>query len=253
MLAFNTFLKRKILLINTGYYSERWINYLKKRKIKNLNIIDYKDIDKVRGKFDWIVFVYVETATCTKFNIKKIYIIKKKLGSRLLLDATASIALERNHELADVLFFSSCKGLKVPTGLGFIAFDKKIKKYKSNDFWYDYSTHADSKYTLGYNCISALHAISKKHKDYKKKIIFANEFLSKYAFQKSKPLIGCRLIHRLKNKNLSNTLFYQPRASVNFDLIFFLGIIKLNKSEIIKILKKRIVDNLKKDKLTFNK
>ena len=78
MLAFNTFLKRKILLINTGYYSERWINYLKKRKIKNLNIIDYKDIDKVRGKFDWIVFVYVETATCTKFDIKKIYRIKKK-------------------------------------------------------------------------------------------------------------------------------------------------------------------------------
>ena len=37
-----------------------------------LNIIDYKDIDKLRGKFDWIVFVYVETATCTKFDIKKI-------------------------------------------------------------------------------------------------------------------------------------------------------------------------------------
>ena len=125
-----------------------------------------------------------------------------------------------------------------PTGLGFIAFDKKIKKYKSNDFWYDYSTHADSKYTLGYNCISALHAISKKHNDYKKKIIFANRFLSKYTFQKSKPLIGCKLIRRLKNKNLTNTLYYQPRTKVNFDVIFF-RIIKLNKSEIIKILKKK--------------
>ena len=50
------------------------------------------------------MFVYVETATCTEFDIKKIYRIKKKLGSRLLVDATASIALERNHELADVLF-----------------------------------------------------------------------------------------------------------------------------------------------------
>ncbi len=243
LLAFNTFLEGKILLINTGYYAERWINYLKKKRTKNLSICNYDDVDKVKGKFNWIVFVYVETATCTRFDIKKIYKLKKKLKSKLLVDATASIALEKNHEFADVLFFSSCKGLLGPTGLGFVACSKKIKKNISNDFWYDYTTHLNSKYTLGYNCISALHAISKKHNYYKKKLIFANNFLNKYSVQLSKPIIGCKLLLRLKNKNFSNTIFYQPRTKVNFDVIFFLGIVKLNKKEIIEILKNRIINN----------
>ena len=105
LLAFNTFLKRKILLINTGYYSERWINYLKKRKIKNLNIIDYKDIDKVRGKFDWIVFVYVETATCTKFDIKKIYRIKKKIGIQIIVRCNSVHSIGKKSRISRRTFF----------------------------------------------------------------------------------------------------------------------------------------------------
>ena len=35
----------------------------------------------------------------------------KRLKSKLMLDATASVGLEDNHDLADVIGFSSCKGL----------------------------------------------------------------------------------------------------------------------------------------------
>ena len=35
-----------------------------------------------------------------------------------MLDATGSIGLERYHELADVISFSSCKGLFGLTGAG---------------------------------------------------------------------------------------------------------------------------------------
>ena len=38
-----------------------------------------------------------------------------------MLDATASIGLEKYHNLSDVIFFSSCKGLLGPTGLGLLA------------------------------------------------------------------------------------------------------------------------------------
>ena len=246
LLAFNTFLQGKILVIDTGYYSQRWIDYLKKKKFKNIHTVKYDDIQNIHSTYDWIIFVYVETATCTKFDIKKISKIKKKLKSKLLVDATASIALEKNHQLADVIFFSSCKGLLGPTGLGFVACNKNIKKIQSKDFWYDYNTHSNSKYTLGYNCISALHAISKKHNYYKNKIIFANNVLKKYSVQKSKPLIGCKLLKKLRKKNFNKTIFYQPRVFVEFDVIFFLGIVKLDKKDIIKVLKKRIIDNLNK-------
>ena len=37
--------------------------------------------------------------------------------------------LENYHNLADVIFFSSCKGLFGPTGLGFIAHKKHLKNF----------------------------------------------------------------------------------------------------------------------------
>ena len=44
-----------------------------------------------------------------------------KCSAQLMLDATASIGLGDNHELADVISFSSCKGLFGLTGGTFIA------------------------------------------------------------------------------------------------------------------------------------
>ena len=51
--------------------------------------------------------------------------LKKKCKSKLALDATASIGLEKNHELSDVAAFSSCKGLFGLTGGAFITFNEK--------------------------------------------------------------------------------------------------------------------------------
>ena len=128
--------------------------------------------------------------------------------------------------------------------MGFVASNKDIKKIQSKDFWYDFSTHEKSKYTLGYNCMSALHAISKKHNLYKKKIVYARNLVKICSNYSSKPLIGCRLDRKIKNKQLKKTLFYQPRQKVNFDVIFFLGIIKLTQKQIKNVIKKRIISNL---------
>ena len=58
----------------------------------------------------------VETSIGYKIPILKIQWIKKRCKSKLALDATASIGLEKNHEYADVLGYSSCKGLFGLTG-----------------------------------------------------------------------------------------------------------------------------------------
>ena len=248
IIAFENFLSGKILIINTGYYSKRWHNHLKHKKFKKISFINYPDVKNLNGKFDWIIFVYVETATCTKYDIKKIFQLKKKLKSKLMLDATATIGLENNHNLSDVMFFSSCKGLFGPTGLGFIAYGEKLKINKVKDFWLDIETHIKAKYTLGYNCMASLYKIIKRHSFYKKKLIFASNYLKNFMSNIDNPVIGCSLKYKIKNKNLKNTIFYIPREKTEFDILFFLGLIKFNKNEIKKKLNKLIIGNFQKKK-----
>lgn len=247
IVGINSFLSGNILVIETGYYSSRWLNYLvSTKKKKNVKSIKYEDFIKKKyvPNISWVVFVYVETASCLKFDLKKIYNITKKSSGKLFLDATASIGLEKNHHLADVLFFSSCKGLFGPTGLGFLGHKKKLIVKNHKDFWLDYKTHEQEMYTLGYNCIASLYSISKYHNSYLKKINFAGKILEKYSISSNRPKIGIALKYKIINKNLQNSIFYLPRKFPGYDVIFFLGLIKFNKEEIKNILKKRIIDNL---------
>ena len=248
IVAFNSFLSGNILIINTGYYSKRWSTYIKNNiNFKSYKVVNYDDFinEKLKKKkYNWVVFVYVETAHCVKFDLERVKKISKKFKSKLILDATASIGLEKKHELADVIFFSSCKGLLGPTGLGFIAYKNKVKFKNISDFWNNIKTHANSKYTLGYNCIASLYGVSKKHSEYINKIKYAKSIMKNYIYQKNPiPLIGIPLKYKLKKK-ISNTILYEPRDNPGYDLIFFLGIVKFNKKEIEKILKNRIIKNL---------
>ena len=181
----------------------------------------------------------VETSECKIFDIKKIYNLKKKIKAKILLDATASIGLEKYHSLSDVIFFSSCKGLLGPTGLGFIGFNKNIKISKKTNFFTNINTHMNSMYTLGYNCISALNKISTKHAFYLKKIKFARKILLKDSLNKKNPIIGLDIKYKVKNKKkFKNVIFYKPRDNKANQLIFFLGFIKFSNHKIKKIIKK---------------
>lgn len=250
IVSINSFLSGKVLVINTGYYAKRWINYIKNSKQKiQIDTITYDDFINTKNtkKYNWILFVYVETANCRKYDIEKVSKISKKTNSKLMIDATASIGLENKHSLADVIFFSSCKGLLGPTGLGFIGYKKKIKYIHSKDFWFNLDTHRESKYTLGYNCIASLYTISFKHNLYKKKILLAHKILNKITLNKFMiPKIGVPLKFRLnkKIKKKNNLIFYQPRENPGYDVIFFLGIVKYSIKNIEKVLKKNIINNI---------
>ena len=239
--CFENFLSKKILIINTGFYSQRWIKLVSQIfPKKNIFVCDYNKIHLFKKKVNWIVFVYVETSECKIFDIKKISKLKKKLKAKLMLDATASIGLEKHHNLSDVLFFSSCKGLLGPTGLGFIGFNNSIKISNKTNFFTDIDTHKNSSYTLGYNCMSALNKISKKHSIYLKKIKFARNILLPISLNKDNPMIGLDIKNKVLNKNrFKNVVFYQPRDKKANQLVFFLGFIKFSNSKI-----KRLIKNL---------
>lgn len=250
IISINSFLKNNVLVIDTGYYSKRWINYIRKSNLMiKMDIISYEDFikSKIKKKYNWILFVYVETASCTKYDINKINSVSKTLNCKLMVDATASIGLETNHSLADVIFFSSCKGLLGPTGLGFIGHKNNIRFIKSNDFWFNLDTHSSSKYTLGYNCIASLYGVSKKHSVFKSKILYAHKIMKEVVKTNiEKPIIGVPLKYQLSNKlkKNDNLIFYEPRDNPGYDVLFFLGLVKLGKVQIKKFLKKEIIKNL---------
>ena len=122
------FLYGKVLLIDTGYYSQRLYSIINSSLIKiNHNVKDFEvlveDVEKVEGKFDWIVSCYTETVV-DLIAYQASSETSEKLSAKLMLDATASIGLEENHKIADVIAYSSCKGLFGLTGAAFIAFNE---------------------------------------------------------------------------------------------------------------------------------
>ena len=94
--------------------------------------------------------------------------------------------------------------------------------------------------------MASLYAISKKHRYFKKKIIFAGNYLKQFTlFNINNPKIGIALKYKLKKRKNSKSIFYIPREKKTYDVIFFLGIIKYDQKDIKKILKDRIIKNLK--------
>ena len=172
------FLSGRVLVVSTGYYSDRIYNMLKKLQ-KNqtvytkLDKVDWREIykDKKFPKYDWVISCPTETSKALLLPIKDLSIFSKKISARLMLDATGSIGLEQNHGLASVLSFSSCKGIFGITGAAFIAYDlDKIKK-RNISFYQDIETHLQKRVTGPYNTILSLFEVMKNFKALKQSVI----------------------------------------------------------------------------------
>ena len=143
------FLFGKVLIVNSGYYSER-INYMatcaKKTlgKIKKINQIHWKNIYDITDNYDWIFACPTETSCGLKIPIEDLYKLKVRCKAKLILDATGSIGLENYHYLADAIAFSSCKGLFGLTGASFICFKVKPQN-KVDSFYLNLENHLKKK------------------------------------------------------------------------------------------------------------
>ena len=84
------------------------------------------------------------------------------MKAKLILDATGSFGLEENHNLADALSFSSCKGLFGLTGACFICFSTNIVN-EIKSFYLNLNNHLDKKMTGPYHTIYSLFEILKDY------------------------------------------------------------------------------------------
>jgi aspartate aminotransferase-like enzyme len=246
------FLYGNVLILKSGYYSDRLINiakYYKKkfRNIKKINILDWEDYQKIDKKFDWIFFCYTETSKAIKLPLEKIYKICKAKKIKIMLDATASFGLEKKHNLADVFSYSSCKGLFGLTGAGFISYDNDPKN-KVGSFNLDLKTHLIKGTTGPYHAIYSLDEVLKKHAKFKKSVIINKKIFVKKVNKllsikkKYQPLLCTQIEQKIINKN-KDVILYEPRSNLKGSIVCHLGEVHLKDKA-----KGKIIDYLNLEK-----
>lgn len=248
------FLKGRVLIVTTGYYSNRLYDlalFSKKTHnfIKKVDKVDWDKLDKVKKKYDWIWACYTETSQGLKLPISDLRKLSKVTKSKLALDATASFGLENGHKYADVISFSSCKGLLGLTGAGFICYNQKPKN-KVNSFVLNLINAKKKKMTGPYHSIQSLELILKKYKYFRKSVeINKKETLKRFKEyvlypKKNQPLLCTYLKSKIKCKS-SKVVLYQPRVKLPGSVICHLGEAHLGAKAKGKILNYLSIDEKK--------
>ena len=233
-LALHSFVSGKILLISTGYYSDR----LKKLLPKNcsLKICEYNEIKKIKNNYDWVLCAYTETSVAFKLKKKKIKDKANKFGAKLFVDATGSIGLEDNHELADVMAFSSCKGLFGLTGASFVAFKSDLTPQELDTFYFNLETQKNKMITGPYHAIASLYGIIDQHNTLKKRVIKSKQILlkeyHKIVRRDNQPLLCTYLEGKVIPKD-DNVVLYSPRSNLSGSVVCHFGEVHNNEVNLL--------------------
>jgi len=241
------FLYGRVLIVSTGYYSDR-LSFLaesalhRTAAIKEIIGVDWNDLGSISGCFDWVFACYTETSRGLKLPISVLSTLSKRLGAHLMLDATASIGLEEGHEVADVIAYSSCKGLFGLTGASFIAFNEP-PTVEVDSFYLRINTHLERKMTGPYHTICSLLDVLPRHADFRAAVIKNKEiFLKRMKAHlvlpfKYQPLLCTHVDCKIKIDD-RRAIIYEPRSAVNGSIICHLGEVNLKRGAAGKILDK---------------
>ena len=241
------FLYGKILIVSTGFYSDRLFDLCIKakkdlKKIVKVSKVSWKDLDDFSVKYDWVWACTTETSCGLKIPIIELKKFSKKIKAKLALDATASFGLESFHELADVISYSSCKGLFGLTGGCFISYNISPQN-KVNSFNLDINSHIKKKMTGPYHSIQSLEKVLDEHKNFLHSVIinkkkFLKLFEHKLIYNiKNQPLICTYVNCKLSSKD-SRVIFYKPRTNLTGTVVCHLGEVHLAKLATGAILRK---------------
>lgn len=173
-IAARNFLHGRVLVVQSGAYSERLRQLAESAKtfpgeVRGVDTVDHAQLDSAVGAYDWVLACYTETSVGLKLPIQSLRRLTDRSGARLMLDATASIGLEHDHELADVIAYSSCKGLFGLTGAAFIA-SHSLPGHAVNSFYLDYATHAQKGMTGPYHAILSLEPVLRRHAEIRESV-----------------------------------------------------------------------------------
>jgi aspartate aminotransferase-like enzyme len=233
------FLYGRVLVVRTGYYSERlslMANYAKSRQnqVQEVFVADWWQLSQLEGKFDWIFACYTETSCGLKIPIELLRATSDRLSSKLMLDATASIGLEPRHELAEVIAYSSCKGLFGLTGAAFIAYHE-APTVEVDSFYMSLANHTRKMMTGPYHAIASLDEVLADHQAFCEAVVENKQiFIKRMAKYLTRPLeqqpmlcthVRCKIISKDER-----AILYSPRTDFGGSVVCHLGEVHLGRA-----------------------
>jgi 2-aminoethylphosphonate-pyruvate transaminase len=228
-LAAHSFVSGKILLVSTGYYSDRLEKLLPNGC--ELTICKYEELDNIKADFDWVLCAYTETSVAFKIDLENVKNKANEFKAKLYVDATGSIGLEDNHQLADVMAFSSCKGLFGLTGASFVAFKSDLIPQDLDTFYFNLNTQKNKMTTGPYHAIASLYGVIKEHNILKQRVVNSkNTILESYqdiVRENNQPLL-CTYLEGEVVPNDANIVLYSPRSKLSCSVICHFGEIHTN-------------------------
>jgi cytidyltransferase-like protein len=218
-IAIRNFVAGRVVVATTGYYADRLATMCRHAKpwISHLDVVPVGKVSELSGHYDWLVTVYTETSVGFRNDILEMRALAERLGAKLLVDATGSIALEDGHEVADVIAYSSCKGLFGLTGASFIAYNDAPQNNDAS-FYMNLANHLARGMTGPYHAIYSLDGALARHEGLRASVRIGKDiFCRRYADRlvrppKEQPLL-CTLVRGVVKANDDDVVLYQPRAA----------------------------------------
>lgn len=229
-LALKNFVAGKVLVVDTGYYSDRLSLLLDDSC--NVEHTTYDSLHEQTGQYDWIVCCYVETSCGIKLDAQTLRQHTDRMGARLFMDATASIGLEQDHEVADLMAFSSCKGLFGLTGAAFIAYREGLevasgRVWRDSSYYFNIDTHQQLGVTGPYHVICALDEIRGQHLQMLERVIKSKQKTLELWQDCIDPTINqpllCTYLSATVEARDDKVILYSPRSPLPGSIICHMG------------------------------
>jgi 2-aminoethylphosphonate-pyruvate transaminase len=142
------------------------------------------------------------------------------------VDATGSIGLEDDHSVADVMAFSSCKGLFGLAGASFVAYKSNLTPKNLDTFYFNLATHAGKMTTGPYHAIASLYGVIPKHDTFRQRVVNSkNAILEQYKSivrDSNQPLL-CTYLEGEIVPNDDNVVLYSARSELSGSVICHFG------------------------------
>jgi len=224
-LASHTFLRGRVLIISTGYYSDRLQKLLPPGC--EISICRYDEISSLNEKFDWILCAYTETSTGFLLDINLVRAFADQWDAKLFVDATGSIGLENDHSVADVMAFSSCKGLFGLTGACFVAHKSGLLEYETGRFYFNLNTHRNKMVTGPYHAIASLFGVMDIHDTLRQRVVESKKFVATkwgnlIPNKDNQPLL-CTYLEGSVEANDESVVLYKPRSALKGSIVCHFG------------------------------
>ena len=231
ILALN-FLEGDVLIVSTGYYSDRLQSLSESASrrvgaIRSVSAVSWQELSSITGKYDWIWACPTETSCGIKVPISDLRRTADAVGAKLMLDATASIGLEPDHDLADALAYSSCKGLFGLTGASFVAFNEHPVN-EIDSFYLNLQSHVERRMTGPYHAIASLAEVLPRHNYFREAVVINKERfvrdMSKWltVSPANQPLlcthVSCSIV-----ADDRRAILYKPRTALGGSVVCHLG------------------------------